>query len=35
MNTNNVREFREVANIVAQYNEAPEEMLKQIEKDVK
>jgi len=30
MNKNNIREFREVANIVAQYSEDPEEILKQI-----
>jgi flagellar protein FlaI len=35
MNTNNIREFREVAKIVAQYTEVPEETLTQIEKDVK
>ena len=34
MNTNNIREFREVAKIIAQYTENSEEMLKQIEKDV-
>jgi len=35
MNENNVREFRDVANIVARYNEDPAESLKQIEKGVK
>jgi len=32
MNTNNIREFREVAKVVAQYNEDPELVLKQLEK---
>jgi len=35
MNENNVREFREVSNIVARYAEDPGETLKQIEKDAK
>jgi flagellar protein FlaI len=33
MNTKNIRAFREVAKIVAQYTEDPELILKQIEKD--
>ena len=35
MNRNNIREFREVANIVAHYAEDPEEVLEQVHKDVK
>jgi len=35
MNDNNVRAFRDVANIVARYIESPEETLKQIKKGVK
>ena len=35
MNKTNIREFRDVAKIVAQYGEAPEDTLKIIEKDVK
>jgi flagellar protein FlaI len=35
MNKNNIREFREVSKLVSQYNEAPEDTLKLIDKDVK
>ena len=35
MNENNVREFRDVANLIARYNEDPEETLEKIEKGVK
>ena len=35
MNNTNVRAFREVANLVARYLEAPEETFRQIKKDVK
>jgi len=34
MNTKNIREFREVAKIIAQYTEEPDGVLKQIGKDV-
>jgi hypothetical protein len=35
MNKTNLREFRDVAKIVAQYSESPNETLKIMEKDVK
>jgi len=35
MNENNIREFRDVANLLARYNEDPEETLEKIEKGVK
>jgi flagellar protein FlaI len=35
MNKNNVREFREVANLVARYAEDPNEVMKKIKKDDK
>jgi flagellar protein FlaI len=35
MNSNNIREFREVAKLVAQYIENPEDVMKQIEKGAK
>jgi len=35
MNKTNIREFREVANIVTHYNEDPKETLKKIDKEVK
>ena len=34
MNNNNIREFRDVAKLIAQYTENPDEALKVIEKDV-
>ena len=35
MNNKNVRQFRDVAKIVTQYNEAPTDVLKQINKKTK